>query len=423
MTEPGATRPGWGALAGDRHRTTVVSVLVAAGLWAWWAVSRGWFLQADLSNLADGMNERLDWAYLSRPLGGHFAPVARILYWLLGQIAPLDYGVGVVFRVALHVLASWLLYRLLVAMVGRRWIVVAATALWAFNPVVLAGTAWLASGIGAGLGQCFALLALERWVRWLRTRDLTHAAVAGGWFALTILTFDTYAALAPVPLLLTVTVFTRGGPGTRIMRLIRDWPAVLAWLLPPAAAVALQLALGNATGASTLSAHRALHLVEDAWTRMIAPSLVGGPLRWYEPTPGAIPFALTADWLRIASQIAIAVVVVAGVARLGWRSLAGLGHAGRRLRGDLPVRRDRPWGRVRRPDLDHAAVRVPAHRAVRDRLRDRVLRPVRGAARPRRTATPARTTSRAPATTTGTVRIGPAIVCPPWCAARWARSW
>src|SRR5205807_4796015 len=122
-----------------------------------WVMNRGWYLQSELSNLADARGKALTWSYLSQSIGGHFGPIGRFDYWLMSRYAPLNYPLTAAVRVAFQAVTTVLLYRPLVLVAGRRWRNMTIIALYAFSPLLLPGLVWLSSGIGLAQAQALVM--------------------------------------------------------------------------------------------------------------------------------------------------------------------------------------------------------------------------------------------------------------------------
>jgi hypothetical protein len=297
------------------------AILTVQAVWLFWAFSRGWFVQADLSNLADAAGRSLNWDYISTPLGGHFAPTGRLTFWLLYQLVGLNYTATVVYRVAAQVIGTWLLYRVLCTLVGRRPLVIGLVAVFAFNPIQLAGVTWFTSGSMFGISQILVLLTIDQHLKYERTHALRHAAIAGISLALAVLSFDQWVIAALMPPLLSFIHLYSGGVWERVRTTLRHWRAWLLTLGPVTAAVILLATLGNPVGAAPISAHNAYQLVRESWLKTLAPGLVGGPWHWYAGPNDFISYSLPPDWMVLLAQFGLLVAVMVGVRRIGLVSL------------------------------------------------------------------------------------------------------
>jgi hypothetical protein len=302
------------------HR--VIALIVGGqALWLGWAFSRGWFLQADLSNLADGVGQRLNWSYLSEPLGGHFGPVARLLYWLFDQAGRLNYSVTVISRLVAQAIATVLLYRLLVMLVGRRPLVATIVAVYAFNPLVLASGAWFTSGLGLIPGEILGLLTITEFVRYERSRQLRHAVFTGLLLALTVFVCDECVVFVFVLPLLGVCHLFAGSLLSRAREFARMWRAWLLIYLPLVGVLAATLVFGDPSGAAPLGLGDAYRLLRETWLKSLAPAWVGGPWHWYAGSNDFVSYSLPPDWMVLLGQLGVAVTLALGVQRLGLRSL------------------------------------------------------------------------------------------------------
>lgn len=304
--------------------TRPINVLVGLqAAWLWWAYAQGWFLQADLSNLVDGLGHNLSWHYLTSPVGGHFGPVGRLVYWILDQLSPLDYGLTVAARVVCQAVVTVLLYKLLMRLVEREFLCLAIVAVYAFNPFLLAGTAMFTPGIALGLGEIFFLLALHAHVRRETTGHLRAAMAAGGWLAVATLCSEQWALAALAFPVLSAVHFVAGPVRARLVYLIRSWRT---WVLltAPVFVVGLgSVVFAEASGASAPSLTASYRILRNSWLYSLGPSFAGGPLHWYADASTFIPTSAPTDLMVVLGQIAAGVVVLAGVQRNGWASLAG----------------------------------------------------------------------------------------------------
>jgi len=206
-------------------RRPLVAIVAVQAAWTWWALSQGWFLQADLSNMADGAKRSLSWSYLSQPLGGHFAPINRFVYWVVDRSGHLDYTYTVVFRVGAQVAATVLLYLVLIELVGQRRLVLGIVLVYGFNPILLAGGAWFTSGIGLIPAQALALATVLAFLHYDRERSLRLAVLTGVLLALTVLAADQWVVTAPAIVLLAFVHLYSGSLRERVAELARQWRA------------------------------------------------------------------------------------------------------------------------------------------------------------------------------------------------------
>jgi hypothetical protein len=307
----------------DRTRLALCAIVLAQSVWLWALIGRGWYLQADFSNLADGVGRSLSWSYLREPLGGHFGPVARFLYWLLDRMGALDYTLTVAIRIVLQAVSTVLLYRIITRLAGRTPINLVIVGLYAFSPLLLPGLAWLSSGLGLVLGQVFALWAIDIHLRNEQSPRALRALLAGLLLGLAVLTADEWVVAATLLPILSVGCIYTGTVPSRLRELARRWRVWLLTLVPLAAAAVWMLALGDKTGAHGLGFGDGYRLVRDEWLKAVAPSLVGGQWRWFAPSQTYLPFFAPSDATVLLGQLAFVVLLIIGLARTGLRALVG----------------------------------------------------------------------------------------------------
>jgi hypothetical protein len=301
----------------------LTAIVVLQAVWLWWAYAQGWFLQADLSNLREGADQRPGWGYLTGQLGGHFAPVARFVYWVFNQLSPLDYGLAVALRVGCQAVSTVLLFRLLTRLVDSHLVVVAVVVLYAVNPLLLGGTSMFTPGITIGIGQVFTLLALAAHVRREQTGELRWAVGAGLALGVAVLCSEGWVVAALAFPVLSAVHFYPGSLAQRLMRLIRGWRTWVLLVAPVVVAGVGVLAYAQPVGAATPSLSAAYRLLRNSWLYSIGPSWIGGPLHWYADSTSYIATASASDLVVLLGQLGVAVTVLVGVRRNGPASLAG----------------------------------------------------------------------------------------------------
>ena len=307
----------------DRVRIAMTGIVAGQAVWLWLLIGRGWFSQADFSNLVDGVDRPLTWAYLRAPLGGHFAPVLRAAYWALDRIDPLDYTITVFARVGLQAIATLLLYRVLRLLAGRTTLVLTVVGLYAFCPLLLAGLAWLASGLGLALGQVFALLAIDRYLHYSRTGRLRSAAASGLLLAVATLCADQWIVAVVVPPILAAGYAYSGRLRARLRAFAVNWRGWALILAPVGVAAAAAATLADTAGSDVVGPSAAYHLLRNEWLRAVGPAFVGGPWSWFGGPQTYAPLLAPPDEALLLGQIGFVVLVLLGFQRTRWRSLIG----------------------------------------------------------------------------------------------------
>ena len=307
----------------DRTRLALTGIVAAQAVWLWVLIGRGWYLQADFSNLAEGVGRPLTWSYLSDPLGGHFGPVARLLYWLLDRMGALDYTLTVAMRVALQAISTLLLYRVMTRVTGRTPVNLVVVGLYAVSPLLLPGLAWLSSGLGLVLGQVLALWAIDTHLRNEASPRSVRALLAGLLLGLAVFAADEWVVVALLLPILSAGCIYTGTVRSRLRQFVRRWHLWLLTLLPLAGTTAWILSAGDKTGAHGLGFGNGYRLVRDEWLKAVGPSLIGGHWRWFAPSQTYLPFYAPSDATVLLGQLAFAVLLIIGLARTGLRALVG----------------------------------------------------------------------------------------------------
>src|SRR4051794_35030226 len=150
----------------DARLVSLVAIILAQAVWLGTVMLKGWYSGPDLANLGAATGQSLSGDYLTQSLGGHFGAAIRVLYWMLERGAPLSWGLTVVLRLLLQAAATYLLWRLIEELVGRRPWIPLLVAGYAFSPLLVPATAVLSSGLGLQIGQVCSLAALRFHVRY-----------------------------------------------------------------------------------------------------------------------------------------------------------------------------------------------------------------------------------------------------------------
>lgn len=306
----------------DRVAAAVVVVVTGQAVWLWIVLRGGWYTSADLSNLADATGRPLDWDYLSESAGGHLAVAHRLVYWVLNRLAPLEWSVTVALRVGLQALATVLLWRLMVSLIGRPpWLVVVLTG-YAFSPTLLPGIGYLTSAIGLATSQVFVLLMISAHVRYSRTPTMRHVIAAGGW-AILALAFATQsaAALAVLPVM-SLGILHGGSLTNRLRSAARLWRIWTVYCVSIAAYL-VGFSIGDYNrGSAGIGSTAFARVIGTEWFENAATVPIGGPWFWKSITSASIPDA-DARWaVVLVGQLAFGVLVTLGWRRTGTRVLA-----------------------------------------------------------------------------------------------------
>lgn len=306
----------------DRFRIAVGSIVIAQAVWLGALMSRGWYFEADFSNLGEAAGHGLTWSYLAKSQGGHFGIPGRAVFWVLSRTIPLNFPATIALRLLAQAAATVLLARLLTVLVGRRRGVLIVLTLYAFSPLLVQSTLWLTSSIGFLGSQLFVLLTLHVHIRYVLTRQLRWAAAtAGALFSATLLS-EQSAVIAVILPLLSVAFLHDGTPRQRLRALLSCWPEWVIISTPVAAFVAYFFGSGKyLTGDVGLGVASALRLIGKEWTASIAPAIAGGPFRWFSTTGNYFAVADPTLMVRVLAVMIVSIAVVVSVHRTGKRAL------------------------------------------------------------------------------------------------------
>jgi len=296
-------------------------IVVVQAIWLFWVMNRGWYLQSELSNLADARGKALTWSYLSESIGGHFGPIGRLDYWLLGRCAPLNYPLTAAARITFQAVTTVLLYRILVLVAGHHWRNMTIVVLYAFSSLLLPGLVWLSSGIGLAQAQALVMIAILWLVRFVAEGRLRFAATCGLALVMAIMTADLMAVYALVFPLLVIGYLYKGSARQRFHALIQHW---LGWLIvaaPLVAYLAFYASHGYSHGSSAPGLRVAFDLSRAEWLKVFGTALVGGPWQWFADPHTYVAFAAPPGAAVVIGQLALAVLLVIGFYNLGWRVL------------------------------------------------------------------------------------------------------
>jgi hypothetical protein len=299
-------------------------IVLGQAIWLGVLMSRGWYYQADLANLAEATGRPLDWAYLSGAQGGHFAIPGRFLFWVLNRVAPLNYSATVAIRLVGQAACTALLARLLMLLVGRRRVVLLTLGLYALSPFLVQGTLWLSSSFGLIGSQLCLTGALISHVRYAVSRRIAHAiAVAALLVCATLLSEE--AAITSLALPLMSFFFLASGGLFDRMRQVgaawREWALIAA---PMVGYVAYYFsgAAGYGTAAHPLTADDAARVVRVHLTQTIAPGLIGGPWHWFATDGNYLGLSDPSIVIQAICVASLVVLLAVAIHAWGWRPLA-----------------------------------------------------------------------------------------------------
>lgn len=293
---------------------------------AWFAVltARGWFFNDDFTFMGQSVGRSLSWSYLTLPVNVHLAPGLRLAYWLSVHYEHLHYWPSVVWRVALQMIATVLLYRLLVRLTRSVRGSLIVTAGYAFSPLLLPAMVYLAAAINQLPSQLFLLVALhcclnydrdrKRKRRWALLCGLSLVAAACFWE-------KTAIDGALIIVVLRLGWLTSGSLRHRVGSLARDVVGWVAILGPLAVFFGYFLTHDYGASAQHLSLARDLHLAWGQWSRSLFPGVIGGPWHWFALNQVYNSVADPPRAVVVLGQAAFVVLLVVGWLRTRWLGL------------------------------------------------------------------------------------------------------
>ncbi len=308
---------------------------LAAALIAWQAVVRGWtclrgyFYLDDFSFTGRAMEHPL-WSveYLSAPYNSHLMPGSYVWVWLTTHVFPLSWPPVALAMIGLQAALSYLVYRLLADVFGRRRGILVPLAVVTLSPISLPASLWWAAALNQLPQQIAMVAVLLMHVRYLRhgaRRDALGAAAA---LVAGLLFSEKTLFVVPLVLALTLLFFARGSALQRITSTLRSQWRV--WLLY--GAVSLPYLAYYVTRVPTplrppSAGHDSLELGLQSVFRATIPGLLGGPWHWADigyagglADPDA--FLVVVSALLVGLVIAVTVAANRG-AGAAWSVLVG----------------------------------------------------------------------------------------------------
>jgi hypothetical protein len=302
----------------------LAALMAVIGLQAFWLgalMLGGWYSGADLANLGVATGQSLDSHYLTLSAGGHFGAPARFVYWVLNRIAPLNWPLTVLLRLLLQAGATYLLWRLIEELVGRRTWVSWVMALYAFSPLLVPASFVFSNGLGVMVAQTAILGALLLHVRYTRNGQLWQALSAAVLVLLGLVFADEAIILVAVLPLLSLGFLHQGPLRKRLRASAHRWQG---WAVFAAAAGVL-LGLYQTgdylprTGGFTVA--DAWDIAHTEWTHVLGPALVGGPWVWSYHSQEWAAYAAPPIFTQVLGQVALIALVVLSVRATGRRAL------------------------------------------------------------------------------------------------------
>ncbi|HEU5271990.1 MAG TPA: hypothetical protein VFU36_18860, partial [Jatrophihabitans sp.] len=287
------------------------------------AISRGWYYNDDFALLMNASHRSLGWNYLKMPINDHLLPGERLEFWLLRHTAPLNFPLTIGIRLALQAIASWLLIRLLVLLVGPRRRVLAVVTLYCLCPLVITNALWLTVALSLLPAQALVIGALLWHVRYTVTGRLGYAAGAGACLLGSALFWEKAAVAVLLLPVLSLGYLHDGSLAARLAGSLRRWAGWLITLAPFGLFGGYFLAAGYGGATQSVRAVDLLRVVWLQWSRVVAPSLFGGPWHWFYFPGVSLGYAESSTAVAVLVQLGFAALVLLGIRLVGWKSLIG----------------------------------------------------------------------------------------------------
>ncbi|MEO6503926.1 MAG: hypothetical protein ABIQ09_18720, partial [Jatrophihabitantaceae bacterium] len=320
---PGRRRPGpdLAELSPVAFGRLALALLTAQAIALAAVMSRGWFYNDDFALLMQASHRSLGWNYLRMPINDHLLPGLRLEFWLLRHTAPLNHPLAIGARLLLQVGGTALLLLLLRTLTGRRRRVLMVTALYAFCPLVLTNSLWLTVALALLPAQALVLAALYAHVRYSVTGRLRWAALAGLCLLAGALFWEKVAVSAVLLPILSLGYLHDGTLRQRLAASVRQWRGWLATAAPITAFTAYFAAAGYGGAAKAVSPPDLLGVLWMQWSRVVSPSLLGGPWSWFKDPNVSLGYASAGTAVALLTQLGFAALVVLGIRLVGWKSL------------------------------------------------------------------------------------------------------
>ncbi len=259
-----------------------VALVGAAALLRGWTLYRGYFYIDDFAFMARATEHPLvDPGFLTQPYNSHLMPGSYVWVWLTTRAFPLGWGPVATAVLGLQLLLSYLVYRLLTELFGRRPAVLVPLAVAVLSPVALPALLWWAAALNQLPQQLAVAATLLLLTRYLRTGRRLLALAGPAVFA-TGLLFSERTLLA-LPLLVAVTLvfFTSGSVWSRVAETARRhrvlWTGYAVVTVPYLTYYLLSV---PSPLRAAPTGHDVADLVSESVFRATVPGLLGGPWTW-----------------------------------------------------------------------------------------------------------------------------------------------
>ncbi|WP_327101149.1 hypothetical protein OIE68_21595 [Nocardia vinacea] len=240
---------------------------------------------------------------------GHFMPLAFATAWVVTAVAPLTWAGPVVSLLLLQLAASVAVLRMLVVVVGVRWVILVPLGFYLFCPLTLPAYVWWAAALNA-LPLQFALAwVIGDAVRLVETGQRRYAVSGVVALGVGLLFFEKSVIVPFVAFAVAVLARHVDGPGSAMRVVARRGAAlwggsgvvIVGWL-------AGYLTVVDVSAVHTSPAELR-DLLPGATSLGIVPTLFGGPWSWERWLPST-PWADPPSWAVVSAWVALCALVL-----------------------------------------------------------------------------------------------------------------
>lgn len=269
-----------------------------------WALGGSWFFFDDLAFMSAGMNDKLDWDFVSRNYAGHLMPAGWLVIKGLAAAAPYNWPVWAGLLIVMQAAASLGMLRLLRSMFGDSPAILALLAGYCFYIFTVPAGLWFAAGINQLPLQIALVFGLHAHLAYLRTHSRRSLAAAVAWSAFGLAFYEKSALLFGIYALVALCWFATGSLAERVKLLWnRYWLGIVAYglLAVPYLVVYLKYGLnfGSQDAPGSLMSAVAYRLVGVA----LSTGAIGGPFEWRAISANAL--ANPSDLISLCSWVAV----------------------------------------------------------------------------------------------------------------------
>jgi hypothetical protein len=260
--------------------TGLVVVLAATGF-RLWSMRGTWFFYDDLFFVQDALREPLSASYLTEPYNGHLMPAGKLLIWLNAHADPWGYALPAIEMTVLTLLVGLGFLRLLVALFGARWGILAPLVLTLFSPIMIPATLWWAAAVNQLpmlVATFFGAAAFVDHLRSGRRRPLVTSTL---WLVVGLLFVERTLLALPLLWLIALLYFAAGPFPDRCLRLWRERRAlVVSHAVLVGGYLAAYVPFGANFDATSITSRPLFDVLENLVGTAYASGFWGGPLTW-----------------------------------------------------------------------------------------------------------------------------------------------